>query len=65
MKWLTALFVLWTRCASAQPYPSKPIRFIVSFPPGGSSDLIARAIAPRMSELGQPVVVENRPARAA
>ena len=46
----------------AQPYPSKPIRFIVSFPPGGSSDLIVRAIAPRMGErLGQPVVVENRP----
>ncbi|HEX6296227.1 MAG TPA: tripartite tricarboxylate transporter substrate binding protein [Burkholderiales bacterium] len=46
----------------AQTYPSKPIRFIVSFPPGGSSDLISRAIAPRMSEkLGQPVIVENRP----
>ena len=45
-----------------QTYPSKPIRFIVSFPPGGSSDLISRAIAPRMSEkLGQPVIVENRP----
>jgi tripartite-type tricarboxylate transporter receptor subunit TctC len=48
--------------ALAQPYPAKPIRFIISFPPGGSSDLIVRAIAPRMSErLGQPVVVENRP----
>jgi tripartite-type tricarboxylate transporter receptor subunit TctC len=48
--------------ALAQPYPSKPIRFIVSFPPGGSSDLIARAIAPHMSDrFGQPVVVENRP----
>lgn len=46
----------------AQSYPAKPIRFIVSFPPGGSSDLIARAIAPRMGEkLGHPVVVENRP----
>jgi len=45
----------------AQAYPTKPIRFVVSFPPGGSSDLISRAIAPRMSEkLGQPVVVENR-----
>ena len=47
--------------AGAQSYPSKPIRFIVSFPPGGSADLMSRAIAPRMSErLGQPVVVENR-----
>ena len=43
-------------------WPVKPIRFIVSFPPGGSADLVARAIAPSMSErLGQPVVVENRP----
>jgi tripartite-type tricarboxylate transporter receptor subunit TctC len=48
--------------AHAQSWPAKPIRFIVSFPPGGSSDLIARAIAPHMSSrLGQPVVVENRP----
>ncbi len=48
--------------AQAQPYPSKPVRFIVSFPPGGSSDLIVRAITPFMSSrLGQPVVVENRP----
>ena len=48
--------------ASAQDYPSKPIRYVVPFPPGGSSDLIARAIAPRLSEkMGQQVVVENRP----
>ena len=48
--------------ALAQAWPGKPIRFIVSFPPGGSSDLVARALAPRMSaRLGQPVLVENRP----
>jgi tripartite-type tricarboxylate transporter receptor subunit TctC len=63
MKRWTLLFALAFCCAaSAQTYPAKPIRFIVSFPPGGSSDLISRAIAPHMSaRLGQPVVVENRP----
>jgi tripartite-type tricarboxylate transporter receptor subunit TctC len=61
MRAVIAALALWVGCVSAQTYPSKPIRFIVSFPPGGSSDLIVRAIAPRMSEkLGQPVVVENR-----
>ena len=58
---LALVFLLVSGVVCAQPYPAKPIRFIVSFPPGGSSDLIVRAIAPRMSErLGQPVVVENR-----
>lgn len=53
---------LLATAAQAQEYPNKPIRFIVSFPPGGSSDLIARAIAPRMAErMGQPVLIENRP----
>jgi tripartite-type tricarboxylate transporter receptor subunit TctC len=58
----TLASILFSTSLLAQGYPSKPIRYIVPFPPGGSSDLIARAIAPKMSErLGQPIVVENRP----
>jgi tripartite-type tricarboxylate transporter receptor subunit TctC len=46
---------------SAQSYPSRPIRIIVTFPPGGSSDTLTRVLAQEMSEsLGQPVVIENR-----
>lgn len=54
---------LWVGLAAAQQnYPTKPIRFIVTFPPGGSSDLIARALATVLSErLRQQVLVENRP----
>jgi len=48
-------------CA-AQPYPSRPIHFIVPDSPGGSSDLRARQIGPRLAEaLGQPVIIENKP----
>jgi tripartite-type tricarboxylate transporter receptor subunit TctC len=48
--------------AQAQDYPSRPIKFIVGFPPGGSTDLVTRIVAAQMSEtLKQPIVVENRP----
>jgi len=57
---LSLLGVAYPAAAQA-PYPNKPVRFIVGFPPGGTNDILARVLAPKLSEnLGQQVVVENR-----
>ena len=58
---LKTLLFLIAGTAFAQPYPSKPIRVIVPFSPGGPVDVVMRLLSPRMTEmLGQPLVIENK-----
>ncbi len=66
MKILKLCFVLGlvvaAQFASAQGFPSKPIRMVVAFPPGGSTDLAARALGEKLAAVfGQPVIVDNKP----
>jgi len=59
---LAAALAMLASAAPAETYPARPIRLLISFPPGGASDLIARTLgAPLSARLGQPIVVENRP----
>ena len=59
---LAALALLAAQTAAAQAFPAKPIRVVIPFVPGGSSDIIGRAIAAKFQDLlGQPGIVENRP----
>jgi tripartite-type tricarboxylate transporter receptor subunit TctC len=58
---LTVLLSSFAAPAVAQPYPSKPIRFLVGFAPGGTNDIVARARAQKLTEnVGQSFVIENR-----
>src|ERR1700755_1337168 len=58
---LTALSLLLPASSFAQEFPSKPIRLIVPFPPGGPNDIIARVVGQRMSEIAkQTVLIDNR-----
>jgi tripartite-type tricarboxylate transporter receptor subunit TctC len=60
-----AAVVLVSGPAFAQTYPSKPVKLIVTYPPGGSSDLMARILGQKLSEAwGQPVVIESKPGAA-
>ena len=59
---LAAIALITTGFVSAQTYPTRQVRVVVPFPPGGTSDILARTIGARLSApLGQPVVIENRP----
>src|SRR5438132_1587928 len=57
-----AASLLWAVLAVAADFPTKPLRMVVPFPPGGLLDLLARGLGPHLgADLGQPVVIENRP----
>ncbi len=60
-RWTAAVAACTAIGSWAQPYPTKPIRIISSFPPGGTTDVLARIIATEMTKtISQPVIVENK-----
>lgn len=62
---LCTLLVLSPVASLAQPWPGKPIRWVVAYPAGGGSDFLARQLAPQLGkQLGQPIVIDNRPGAA-
>jgi tripartite-type tricarboxylate transporter receptor subunit TctC len=62
MRLILLVLALLASPAFGQAYPSKPIRFVVPFPPGGGVDIVARAVGEKLSSrLGQPIVIDNKP----
>ena len=59
---LVAISPFLANTASAQAWPTRPIKLVVPFPPGGLIDNMARLVAPKLAlELGQPIVIDNKP----
>src|SRR5689334_21342097 len=65
MKKLAFALLFASAAASAQTFPTRPVRLIVTYPPGGSSDLMARIFGAKLTELcGQQVIIESKPGAA-
>src|SRR5678815_172407 len=61
-RWLWSLLVMVACSVQAHNYPTKPVRIVIPFPPGNTTDIMTRLIAPKISDrLGQQVIVDNRP----